>query len=142
MPKERKPLRPSAEWAQAKMAARRFKWITLNDGSDICVWATSAGDALDVMAATIRPPGLAEQFGEIDEEASYISQVMACCHTDEPPMGEKTFGPGMAWAVKCLDSDEFKLIMTTFAEVTQTDAASLEHVKAFTKRTEEGQRVG
>jgi fermentation-respiration switch protein FrsA (DUF1100 family) len=141
MEKKRIPLRPTQEWAMEKRKARRFLWVDLNDGTSVCVWAPSVGDALTVMGAAIRPPELRD-LGEVDEQEAMIAQIMTCCYDDEPPHGARTFADHMAWAIRELDRDEFNRINKAFSEVSNTDAQSLESTRAFTPRTEAIQLVG
>jgi len=79
MSKERRVYNPAtaAPWTPAK------EWVTLADGSEVCVWELSVAENFDVMEASMRHPEDPRPGGNEKEAAMWLL-VYACRRGDAP----------------------------------------------------------
>ena len=126
--------RPTEEWREKRDRERKFEWVSLDDGSEVCVWANRVREGLAITAASTPPAALGGD-GTPDEQAAMTWTVQLACHTDEPPEGELVFTPATLWAINELSPGEFGRIIAAVLRVNGASPEDAERLQAFTTRT-------
>lgn len=120
------------EWMERRLRDRRFEWVELDDGTEVCVWSSNLGDTLSVIQASARP-GVFQELGP-DEASGLRTQIMVSCYNGEPPVAERVFDGIKAQAIDVLSPNEMHRILTASSRLNGTDQITTEAIEAFMKR--------
>lgn len=132
-PKERRVANITPDWIESRQVDRKFEWVPLDDGTEVCVWSALLGEFLSVVQSATRP-GVFAELGP-DEESAIRTQIMVSCYNGEPPSGERIFDGPKATAISLLSPGEMQRIITTSSRLNGTDQLSKEQIEDFTKRS-------
>lgn len=127
----RRVMSVDADWVQKRMR-RSHEWITMDDGTEVCVWSTTVGDTLQILQAATRPGAFAD-LGP-DEAMATRTQIALAVHNGEPPEGERIFGDDRLPMVDLLSPQEMNRILITAARLNGMDGPALERLRAFMTR--------
>jgi hypothetical protein len=131
-PRERRVANITPDWVMNRQLGRKFEWVELDDGTEVCVWSALLADFLQVVQSATRP-GVFQELGP-DEASAIRVQIMTCCYSGEPPEGERIF-EGKGEAIDSLSPGEMQRILTTSSRLNGTDKISKEQIEDFMRRS-------
>lgn len=115
--KERKVFAPTEQWYLKRESERKFQWVALDDGAEVCVWASRVKEALSVAAGATRPSAFTDGQETIDNQAAMIQSLIISCHDGEPPDGQPVFSLEKLWAIHALSLSEWHNLLSAQAKV-------------------------
>lgn len=116
----------------AAVAARRFKWVTLDRG-DVCVHEMSLADTMQITERSARP-GLDPQCGLVRAQA-VVLQIMYSCRRDDDPGSPRIFTDLDMTPIQELRFHEFDALLQAINEVSGKSATEEERLRDFTTAT-------
>lgn len=136
--KERKVFQPTRDWYLAREQNRKFEWVAMDDGSEVCVWAATVKDALDLASISKPPPAFANGHDDTDSRALMVQSIISTCHDGEPPDGKRLFSFENLWAIHALTVAEMNRILEAQARTNGTGQEVAERLEGFIGRTMAG----